>query len=42
MKILMPTRGLDIGGAETHIVELSKHLKNLDMTCSLFQMAVFM
>jgi hypothetical protein len=29
MKILMATMGLDIGGAETHIVELSKHLKKL-------------
>ena len=28
MKILMATMGLDIGGAETHIVELSKELKN--------------
>ena len=27
MKILMATMGLDIGGAETHIVELSKELK---------------
>lgn len=27
MKILMVTMGLDIGGAETHIVELSKQLK---------------
>ena len=27
MKILMVTMGLDIGGAETHIVELSKELK---------------
>ncbi len=27
MKILMATMGLDIGGAETHIVELSKQLK---------------
>ena len=26
-KILMATMGLDIGGAETHIVELSKQLK---------------
>lgn len=26
MKILMATMGLDIGGAETHIVELSKEL----------------
>ena len=26
-KILMATMGLDIGGAETHIVELSKELK---------------
>ena len=26
-KILMVTMGLDIGGAETHIVELSKQLK---------------
>ena len=26
-KILMITMGLDIGGAETHIVELSKELK---------------
>ncbi len=29
MKILMATMGLDIGGAETHIVELSKALKAL-------------
>ena len=28
MKILMATMGLDIGGAETHIVELSKQLKS--------------
>lgn len=28
MKILMATMGLDIGGAETHLVELSKELKN--------------
>ncbi len=28
MKILMATMGLDIGGAETHIVELSKQLKH--------------
>ena len=27
MKIFMATMGLDIGGAETHIVELSKELK---------------
>ena len=27
MKILMATMGLDIGGAETHIVELAKELK---------------
>ena len=27
MKILMATMGLDIGGAETHIVELSKALQ---------------
>ena len=27
MKILMATMGLDIGGAETHVVELSKELK---------------
>lgn len=27
MKIMMATMGLDIGGAETHIVELSKELK---------------
>lgn len=26
-KILMATMGLDIGGAETHIVELSKELR---------------
>jgi len=26
-RILMVTMGLDIGGAETHIVELSKQLK---------------
>ena len=26
MKILMATMGLDIGGAETHIVELAKEL----------------
>lgn len=26
MKILMVTMGLDIGGAETHIVELSREL----------------
>ena len=26
-KILMATMGLDIGGAETHIVELAKELK---------------
>ena len=35
MKILMATMGLDIGGAETHIVELAKELKarglNLNM-----------
>ena len=29
MKILMTLMGLDIGGAETHVVELSKQLKNL-------------
>ena len=29
MKILMATMGLDIGGAETHIVELSKELHHL-------------
>lgn len=29
MKILMATMGLDIGGAETHIVELSKELKRM-------------
>ena len=29
MKILMATMGLDIGGAETHIVELAKELKHL-------------
>ena len=28
MKIMMATMGLDIGGAETHIVELAKELKN--------------
>ena len=28
MKILMATMGMDIGGAETHIVELSKQLKS--------------
>ncbi|MGE4276520.1 MAG: polysaccharide pyruvyl transferase CsaB [Lawsonibacter sp.] len=28
MKILMATMGLDIGGAETHIVELSKELRD--------------
>ena len=28
MKILMAAMGLDIGGAETHIVELSKELKS--------------
>ena len=28
MKILMVTMGLDIGGAETHIVELAKELKD--------------
>ncbi|MDD6255495.1 MAG: polysaccharide pyruvyl transferase CsaB [Eubacteriales bacterium] len=28
MRILMVTMGLDIGGAETHIVELSRELKN--------------
>ena len=28
MKILMATMGLDIGGAETHIVELAKQLKS--------------
>ena len=27
MKILMATMGMDIGGAETHIVELAKELK---------------
>ena len=27
MKVLMATMKLDIGGAETHIVELSKALK---------------
>ena len=27
MKIFMATMGLDIGGAETHIVELAKQLK---------------
>ena len=27
LKVLMVTMGLDIGGAETHIVELSKELK---------------
>lgn len=29
MKILMATMGLDIGGAETHIIELSKQLKKM-------------
>ena len=29
MKILMATMGLDIGGAETHIVELAKELMSL-------------
>lgn len=29
MKILMATMGLDIGGAETHIVELAKELKSM-------------
>lgn len=29
MKILMTLMGLDIGGAETHVVELSKQLKSL-------------
>lgn len=29
MKILMTLMGLDIGGAETHVVELSKQLKDL-------------
>ena len=28
MKILMATMGLDIGGAETHIVELAKELRS--------------
>ena len=28
MKILMATMGLDIGGAETHILELAKSLKS--------------
>ena len=28
-RILMVTMGLDIGGAETHIVELSKQLKTM-------------
>ena len=28
MKILMATMGLDIGGAETHIVELAKELRH--------------
>ena len=28
MKILMATMGMDIGGAETHIVESSKQLKS--------------
>ena len=28
MRILMATMGLDIGGAETHIVELSKQLQS--------------
>ena len=28
MRILMATMGLDIGGAETHIVELAKELKS--------------
>ena len=28
MKIMMATMGLDIGGAETHIVELAKELKH--------------
>ena len=31
MKIFMATMGLDIGGAETHIVELSKELHAQDM-----------
>ena len=30
MKILMATMSLDIGGAETHIVELAKELKHQD------------
>ena len=29
MKILMALMGLEIGGAETHVVELSKALKNM-------------
>ena len=29
MKILMATMQLDIGGAETHVVELAKELKKL-------------
>lgn len=28
MKILMATMGMNIGGAETHILELSKELKH--------------
>ena len=31
-KILMTLMGLEIGGAETHVVELSKELKNRGMT----------
>ncbi len=30
LKILLPTTGLDIGGAETHVVGLAKQLKKMD------------
>lgn len=41
-KILMTTMGLNIGGAETHIVELSKELKNAVMIFLLLPTAGFM
>lgn len=41
-KVLMTLMGLDIGGAETHVVELSKELKNRAMTSSLHPTAVCM
>ena len=40
--ILMTLMGLEIGGAETHVVELSKALQKKATALSLHPMAVFM